>query len=73
MQHKQNKYANDVLLSNSMEQCTSSEANNHLVCQVPAFYEIWRFTRSTVFTRAQKWTLSWARWIQSTSSHPISL
>jgi hypothetical protein len=26
-----------------------------------------------VFTRARHWSLSWARWIQSTPSHPISL
>jgi hypothetical protein len=26
-----------------------------------------------MFTRARRWTLSWARWIQSTSSHPVSL
>jgi hypothetical protein len=27
----------------------------------------------TVFTRAHHWSLSWARWIHCTSSHPISL
>jgi hypothetical protein len=26
-----------------------------------------------VFTTARQWSLSWARWIQSTPSHPISL
>jgi hypothetical protein len=37
----------------------------------PAFYKTNRFI--TVFTRAHYWPLSWARWIQSTPSHPISL
>jgi hypothetical protein len=27
----------------------------------------------TTFTRARHWSLSWARWIQFTPSHPISL
>jgi hypothetical protein len=37
----------------------------------PAFYRTWRFV--TVLTRSCHWSLSWARWIQSTSSHCISL
>jgi hypothetical protein len=37
----------------------------------PPFYGIQRFI--TVFTRALCWSLSWARLIQSTPSHPISL
>jgi hypothetical protein len=36
-----------------------------------AFYGTRRFI--TVFTRALHWSLSWARAIQSTPSHPISL
>jgi len=27
----------------------------------------------TMFTRARHWSLSWIRWIQSTTSHLISL
>jgi hypothetical protein len=42
-----------------------------LVKKFPAFYGTWRFI--TVFTRARHWSLSWARWIQSTHSHPTSL
>jgi len=37
----------------------------------PAFNGTRRFI--TAFTRARHWFLSWARWIQSTISHPISL
>jgi len=37
----------------------------------PAFYVTRRFI--TVFTRAHHWSLLWARWIQSTLSHTISL
>jgi len=39
------------------------------VKNLPAFYGALRFI--TVFTRARHWSLSWARWIQSTPSHPI--
>jgi hypothetical protein len=35
------------------------------------FHRTRRFT--TVFTRTCRWKLFWARWIQSTSSHPNSL
>jgi hypothetical protein len=35
------------------------------------FYETWRFI--TVLTRALRWSLSWARLIQSIPSHPVSL
>jgi len=38
-----------------------------LVNKCPAFYGTRRFI--SVFTRAHHWTV-WARWIQSTSSHP---
>jgi hypothetical protein len=37
----------------------------------PAFYGTRRF--NTVFTRVLHWSLSWAVWIQSTASYPISL
>jgi len=36
-----------------------------------AFYSTRRLT--AVFTRAHHWSVSWARWIQSTTSHSISL
>jgi len=42
-----------------------------LVQKSPTFYGSWRFI--TVFTRARHWYPSWARWILSTPSHPISL
>jgi len=35
------------------------------------FYGTRRFI--TVFTRTYNWSLSWARCIQSTNSHPISI
>jgi len=40
-----------------------------LVKKFPAFYGIRRFI--TMFTTVRHWFLSWATWIQSTSSHPI--
>jgi hypothetical protein len=42
-----------------------------LLKNFPAFYGTRRLI--TVFTRALHWSLSWARWIQSMPSHPISL
>jgi hypothetical protein len=33
----------------------------------------WQAKEITVFTRARHFSLTWARWIQSTPSHPISL
>jgi hypothetical protein len=42
-----------------------------LVKKFPTFYGMKRFI--TVFTRAHHWSLFWARWIQSTPSHPVSL
>jgi hypothetical protein len=42
-----------------------------LVNKFPVFYVTLRFI--TVFTTARHWSLSWARCIQSTPSHPISL
>jgi hypothetical protein len=41
-----------------------------LLKKFPAFYGTKRFI--AVFTRARHWSLSWARWIQSTSCHHIS-
>jgi len=60
-----------IMLTNSMEQ-NPSEANSHSASQkFLASYGTWRFI--TMFTRAHHLSLSWARWIQSTTSHTISL
>jgi hypothetical protein len=40
----------------------------HTVKKFPAPYGILRFI--TVFTSARHWSLSWDRWIQSTTLHP---
>jgi hypothetical protein len=54
---------------NSMEQSPFWEAKViQLDKKFPTFYINWRFI--TVFTRVRHWSRSWARWIQSTSSHP---
>jgi len=64
-----------------MEQCIKSHATwsrgflkklivAHVVKKFSAFYVIRRFI--IMFSRVLYWTLSWARWIQSTHSHPIS-
>jgi len=42
-----------------------------IVKKFTTFYGTRRFI--TLFTRACHWSLSWARCIQSTTSHPISL
>jgi len=42
-----------------------------LIKKFPTFYGTHKFI--TLFTRACLWSLSWARWIQSTPSHHISL
>jgi hypothetical protein len=42
----------------------------HLV-KLPTFYETWKFI--TVFTTAFHWSLSCARWFQSTPSNPTKL
>jgi hypothetical protein len=39
--------------------------------QLVKFSENWNFI--FVFTRARHWSLSWARWIQSTPSYPVVL
>jgi hypothetical protein len=45
--------------------------SRQLCSHFPAFYATRMFI--IVFTRALHWSLSWARWIQSIPSHPISL
>jgi hypothetical protein len=40
------------------------------VKRFPAFYGTWRFI--TAYIRALHWSLTWVRWIQSTTSHPIT-
>jgi len=47
-----------------MEQNPSWEANSHSASQKVPVYGTWRFI--TMFTRANHWSLSWVRWIQST-------
>jgi hypothetical protein len=42
-----------------------------LVNKFSAFYGTRMFI--TVFTRARHWSISWARWIQSSPSHAVSL
>lgn len=59
-------------ITNSMELGPSWEANSCLTTQeILMLYGSWRFI--TVFTRTHLWLLSWARQIQSTPSHPVSL
>jgi hypothetical protein len=60
-----------VLITNSMEQRPSSEANSHSVEKFPAFYVIRRLI--TAFIWARHWSLFSARLIQSTPCHPSSL
>jgi len=55
-----------------MEKIPSCEANSHSSSQeFPR--TLWKPKFSTVFTRARHWSLSWARWIHSIPSHPMSL
>jgi hypothetical protein len=54
-------------VTNSMEHSPSEAVTQ--VKKFPAFYGARRFI--TVFTTARHWSLSWARWVQS-SSHPVS-
>jgi hypothetical protein len=42
------------------------ETNVQLIDKFPAFYGIWKVI--AMFTISHHWTLSWARWIPSTSS-----
>jgi len=54
-----------------MEQSSFKPIVTQLVKKFLVFYEIRRFI--TVFTTVRHWTLSWARWIQSTPFHPVPL
>jgi hypothetical protein len=49
-----------IRLSNSMDQSPPWEANNHPLKKLPVIYGT---------QRVRHWSLSWARWIYSTSSH----
>jgi len=54
-----------------MEQSFSREANSHSASrEIPRLLGTQGPYRVHEITR---WSLSWARWIQSTSSHPTSL
>jgi len=53
-----------------MGQSLSWEDNGHSVKKLPAFYENRSFI--TVFTRARRLSISWAKWIQYTPSLPVS-
>jgi len=56
-----------------MEQSPFGEANSHSTSQeIPSL--LWNpKANCRVHTRACHWSLSWARWIQSTLSYLISL
>jgi len=60
-----------VCLSNSIEQSASWDADSQLVSKFSTSNGTWRFI--TMFRRACHWSLSSARCIQSTTSHPISI
>jgi len=60
-----------TVLTISMEQSPSSEANSHSASQIACLYWTWRLI--TVLTRAHHRLLSWDRWMQPTLSHLISL
>jgi len=54
-----------------MEQSPSRQANSRSASQeIPPLYRTLRF--NTLFTTARRWSLSCARWIESTPSHPVS-
>ena len=57
-------------LANAMEQGKSPVTRESSVNKFATFFETECFI---VFTRARQWYLFWARWIQSTRFHPISL
>jgi hypothetical protein len=44
-----------------------------IFAQMVWFHVFYEIESLMIFTRASQWTLSWASWIQSTPSHPISL
>jgi len=55
-----------------MENSPFSEAESHSPRhEIPRLY--WNRKLVTVLKRARQFSLWWARWIQSTISHPISL
>jgi hypothetical protein len=60
-----------LVLTNSIEQDPSWEANSHSSNQSPDFYGTRRFI--AVFIGTHPRIPSWARRIQSTPSHPVSL
>jgi len=60
-------------LTHSRVQNIIWKANCHSACQKISFFLYGTQRLITVFTRARQWSVSWARWIQSTSSHPASL
>ena len=61
----------NLTLSKCMAQSPSWTAISPSACQeVPAVYENWRFI--TVFTKVHHFFVSWARWLQSLPSHPVS-
>jgi len=65
-------YLHKVDITNSMEQSPSWEATDHSASQeIPCLYGTPWFI--TMFTRAHHWSLSRTRWIQSTSSYPVSV
>jgi len=59
-------------LTDSKEQSTSLEAVSHSASQ-EILRLLWTRRFITVFIRARNWSLIWAKCIQSTTSHPISL
>jgi hypothetical protein len=63
----------DTILTNSTEWSPLSEANIRTSSRdfLRPFHQTLLFF--TMFTWPRCWTLSWARWIQSTSSHTIYL
>jgi hypothetical protein len=62
-------------LTDQLTLCSRILLKNLIVTQLvkkfSVFYGTWRF--SAVFTRAHHWSLSWAKWIQSTPLHTVSL
>ena len=73
MKHKENNNANTTqvyLLTPRSTALFEMLACSHLVNKFPLFYGTQKFI--TVFTSARHLSLSWARSIQSTPSHPTS-
>jgi hypothetical protein len=62
-----------IILMPSTNPCVSvflEKLISQLINKFPAFYKTWRC--NTVYTKAGHYYLTCARWIQPTSSHPIS-